>query len=333
VVTGHPHNEYLEITAEYGLIGFGLFALAWGYGLIRLLIFALKTQNQHHAFMAMAFLGTAMGTMIHSFFDFEMHVFQNALIFALLAAIATGPICGRRQEVLLKEEEPGFQGVWLRGIRIALALVAVVGMLLALQTFSSTFFRAEADRLVESREPELAKRYYQRAIRIDPANWRAYRGMGSVCFKERYYSLDRKEKRELAQIERDFFAKGYAHNPKDATLVSAYGMVTIFLGDTDAGIDLLRQAAALRPFNDNHWWNLGVELRKAGHYEEALEVFKKAKTLKNTPSIRANIQWLERQMKPSTPVVQKKQSVESTLLKRPEKIIPIEDLYKLMENP
>ena len=134
-------------------------------------------------------------------------------------------------------------------------------------------------------------------------------------------------------MERDYFAEGYAHNPKDATLVSAYGMAAIFLGDTDAGIDLLRQASRLRPFNDNHWWRLGVELRKAGRYGEAMEVFKYAKTLRNTPSIRANIQWLEKQLKPVAAPVAKKQAPESTLLKRPGKTIPIEDLYKLMENP
>ena len=98
VVTGHPHNEYLEVMSEYGLVGFGLLAVAWGYGLIRLLVFALKTPNSHHAFMAIAFMGTAAGTLLHSFFDFQMHVFQNTLIFALLAAIAAGPLCGRRQE-------------------------------------------------------------------------------------------------------------------------------------------------------------------------------------------------------------------------------------------
>ena len=333
VVTGHPHNEYLEITAEYGLIGLGLFALAWCYGLIRILIFSLKTQNEHHAFMAMAFLGTAAGTMLHSFFDFEMHVFQNALVFSLLAAIAVGPMCGRRQETLLKKGEEGSKGWGLRLVRVALAVVAVAGLLFSLQTFSSAFFRAEADRLAEGQKPELAKRYYQRAIQIDSSNWRAYRGLGLVFYKERYYTLDRNEKRELAQIERDLFAEGYAHNPKDATLVSAYGMATIFLGDREAGIELLRQAAALRPFNDNYWWRLGVELRKAGRYPEALEVFQYAKTLKNTPSIRANIKWLEKQLNPPPKSAPAKATPESTLLKRPAKTIPIDDLYKMMENP
>jgi tetratricopeptide (TPR) repeat protein len=59
---------------------------------------------------------------------------------------------------------------------------------------------------------------------------------------------------------------------------------------------LLREACAYRPFNDVYWWNLGVELRKLGRYEEALEVFKYAQSVKRTPSTAANIKWIEKQM-------------------------------------
>lgn len=92
VITGHPHNEYLELISDYGWVGFGLFALAWCYGLFRMLRYALKTEHHHHALLAMAFLGTAAGTMVHSFFDFQMHVLPNTLVFAMLAGAAAGPM-------------------------------------------------------------------------------------------------------------------------------------------------------------------------------------------------------------------------------------------------
>jgi O-antigen ligase len=96
IVTGHPHNEYLELMADYGLVGFGLFVLAWCYGLIRILIASLKAEETRHAFLGFAFLGTAAGTMVHSFFDFQMHVYPNALVFALLAVLAWGPLAAQR---------------------------------------------------------------------------------------------------------------------------------------------------------------------------------------------------------------------------------------------
>jgi len=159
IVSGHPHNEYLEIATEYGLIGFGLFAVAWCYGLIRLLIFSLKTEQQHHAFLAMAFLGTAAGSMLHSFFDFQLHVFQNALVFCLLGAIAFGPLCGQRQEALLRAGG-SFRSRIVRVAQIGGAVFAIVGLLISLPVFTSSFMCSVADRLAERKKVEQATRYY-----------------------------------------------------------------------------------------------------------------------------------------------------------------------------
>jgi O-antigen ligase len=337
IVTGHPHNEYLEVASEYGLIGFGLLAVAWGYGLIRLLVFSLKTQNQHHAFMAMAFLGTAAGSLLHSFFDFQLHVFQNALVFSLLAGIAAGPICGRRQEALLKNGHVGFRGKLLHPAgKVAMAALAVAGLLLSLQLFSSAFIRAAAMRLAEEKNPEVAMRCYQQAVKIDPSNWRAYKGMGAICFKERYYTLDRDEKYRLARIEKEFLATGYLHNPMDASLVFDYGMATVFLGDKDAGIALLEQAARLRPFNDMYWLRLGIEQRKAERYNEAMGSFRYALSLKNSPMARKNIEWLEQRnlAKPTLkagPVVTPKPVAIDTSESPPQRKDSLNELLNLMD--
>lgn len=338
IVTGHPHNEYLEVASEYGLVGFGLLALAWCWTLVRVLVFSLKTPNPHHAFMAMAFLGTAAGTLLHSFFDFQMHIFQNVLVFSLLAAIAAGPICGRRHEALLKHGDDGLRGKWLRpGGRIALAGFAVAGLLFSLQLFSSAFMRAAADRLVEGKNTEKAKQYYLRAIAVDPSNWRAYKGIGGVCFKERYYTLEPDEKHRLAQTEKEFFAKAYEHNPLDSSLVFDYGMANIFLGDKETGLDLLKKAARLRPFNDMYWWRLGMEQRKAEQFDEALESFRYARTLKNSPLVQSNIKWLERQRTaeptPETrPVSTSEQDVEAAEKQPMQQKTSLEELYDLMDT-
>ena len=65
--------------------------------LLRILIASLKAKETRHAFIGFAFIGAAAGTMVHSFFDFQLHVFPNALVFALLAAIAAGPLLGARR--------------------------------------------------------------------------------------------------------------------------------------------------------------------------------------------------------------------------------------------
>ena len=308
-ISEHPHNEYLEVAAEYGWIGLGLFGIMWCYGLIRILIFSLKTKHQHQAFIAMAFLGTAAGTMLHSFFDFQMHQFQNALIFCLLAALAVGPMCrARRDKIaqgggsLLKKLRPGFGYV--------LGAVLVFALFLSVRTFSSEFLRATADKLVKKAETEIgpemlvgkrkkeerAVDLYNRALKFDSSNWRAYNGIAKVYYPQRYFSLEPDKKKELAEKERAALEKAVVLNPYDAELCLHLGQTRFFLGDQEGGLKLLEQSANTFRYNDICRWTLGVAQRKAGLFQEALDTFRVAKTLRNTESIRTNIKWLEEQL-------------------------------------
>ncbi|MBN2703685.1 MAG: O-antigen ligase family protein [Pontiellaceae bacterium] len=311
IISEHPHNEYLEIAAEYGWIGLALFGIMWCYGLIRILIFSLKTKHQHQAFISMAFLGTAAGTMVHSFFDFQMHQFQNALVFCLLAALAVGPMCRAKREQIAEGGESLLNKLrpWFS---YALGGVVVFALFLSVRTFSSEFLRATADKLVKKASademigPEklAGKRkmeaqsveLYHRALKFDSSNWRAYNGIGKVLYPQRHLSLEPDKKKKLAEKERAALEKALALNPYDAELCLHLGQTRIFLGDQEGGLKLLKQSAKTFRYNDICWWTLGVAQRKAGLFQEALDTFNYAKKLRNTESIRANIKWLEEQL-------------------------------------
>ncbi len=412
IVTGHPHNEYLELPADHGLVGFGLFALAWIYGLGWVLVGSLKAEKTRHAYLGFAFLGAAAGTMVHSFFDFQMHEYPNALVFAFLAAVAVGPLararsreqgargkaaleCGASSRLRddgstplslpsgLVGREPPSHGLRRSGItrgtqigtepttrkqqpakqvqhstfnvqRIFLSMIGIaylVGTAFCLQIMSSASLRVLGDKAAGSKHfapstkhgqgtKHPAAKHYELAAKIDPQNWRAYKGMGRLSHDQWYYTLDREEKLRFAMVKKEWYEKAYRHNPLDPEIVAGLGKTLVFLGSEAAmpcraggcggavsecggltplsndlasatnqprsfsnqqqlqarGLDLLREACRLRKFHDLYWWTLGVELRKAGMHGESLEVFHYAEKLKSTPSIRMNIQWLEKQM-------------------------------------
>ena len=85
-------------------------------------------------------------------------------------------------------------------------------------------------------------------------------------------------------------------NPYDAELCLHLGQTRFFLGDQEGGLKLLEQSANTFRYNDICRWTLGVAQRKAGLFQEALDTFRVAKTLRNTESIRTNIKWLEEQL-------------------------------------
>lgn len=82
------HNDYLQVLSDGGIIGAAL-ALAF----VALLFYkALKRAGSRDDFrrgVALAGLGGCFAVLVHSFFDFTLHTTSNALLFLVLAAMAT----------------------------------------------------------------------------------------------------------------------------------------------------------------------------------------------------------------------------------------------------
>jgi hypothetical protein len=61
----------------------------------------------YHALPAAALLGALAGTAVHGFFDFELHIFPNAMMLALLAGCAVAPLLRQRSEIRGRKAEDG----------------------------------------------------------------------------------------------------------------------------------------------------------------------------------------------------------------------------------
>ena len=85
----HAHNDYVEAVAETGLVGALLILSALG------LFLRLAFRDWGHPFRSRASwirLGAAIGCcgmLVHSLWDFNLHIPANAAWFAVLAGIAT----------------------------------------------------------------------------------------------------------------------------------------------------------------------------------------------------------------------------------------------------
>jgi O-antigen ligase len=82
------HNDYLQILADAGIVG-GILGLAFlvilfGKGFAR-----RETDDKFRRGVATGALGGCFAVLIHSFFDFTLHTTANALLFLILAALAT----------------------------------------------------------------------------------------------------------------------------------------------------------------------------------------------------------------------------------------------------
>ncbi|MBI9021342.1 MAG: O-antigen ligase family protein [Verrucomicrobia bacterium] len=283
--TVHPHNEYVEMLAEYGLIGAVLVIcvlVSISVPLVRL----IKTSDRlYHVLPAVALLAALAGSAVHGFFDFELRIFPNALMLSLLAGCAVAPAMKIAMNKHLK---------WARIVRWIFSVAILLSALWALQVMSSACLRARGDRARAADHTSGAERLYKMSTAIDPQNWQAHLGLGKIYSQARYYEIDPVAKRDWALKERDAFGRAYRHDTKRSAISYGLGRAELALGRREAGLDCLRVAAQVSRFNDYYWRKLGIELRKAGLYEEAMTAFEHAQKLdRSNKTVKRNIQWIK----------------------------------------
>ena len=85
----HAHNDFLELLSDTGLVGGVCGALFIGLLFRRgFANFQVAAGGSARALVAGPLVGCA-GMLLHSFVDFNLHIPSNALIFLLLASLAT----------------------------------------------------------------------------------------------------------------------------------------------------------------------------------------------------------------------------------------------------
>jgi len=89
------HNDYLQILADAGLVG-GLLGLAFLVLLFRQAFARLNSHDKFRGGVAAGALAGCFAVLVHSLFDFSLHLAAVALLFLLLAALATAD--GRVEE-------------------------------------------------------------------------------------------------------------------------------------------------------------------------------------------------------------------------------------------
>jgi O-antigen ligase len=94
-IVDHVHDDHFELLAETGATGM----LCWLTFIVLLAVYGLKNVSAHQDPVVRAVqLGTlvgCVGLLVHSFVDFNLHIPANALMFYVLAGMAsTNPIFG-----------------------------------------------------------------------------------------------------------------------------------------------------------------------------------------------------------------------------------------------
>jgi O-antigen ligase len=82
------HNDYLQILSDAGIVG-GILALSFIVLLFRRAFHRMRSKDEFRRAIALGAAGGCLAVLVHSLFDFTLHTTSNALLFLVLAAVAT----------------------------------------------------------------------------------------------------------------------------------------------------------------------------------------------------------------------------------------------------
>lgn len=82
------HNDYLQVLADGGIVGAAL-GLFFVVVLFRVGFARRETRDDFRRGVSTGALAGCFAVLVHSFFDFTLHTTSNALLFLVIAALAT----------------------------------------------------------------------------------------------------------------------------------------------------------------------------------------------------------------------------------------------------
>jgi O-antigen ligase len=91
-IVNHTHNDYLEALAETGIAGGVCCAWFLGTLIVEALRRVLQLKSSFQAILHFSGLLGCSGILVHSLADFNLHIPANALIFFLMAHLATSDV-------------------------------------------------------------------------------------------------------------------------------------------------------------------------------------------------------------------------------------------------
>lgn len=219
-IAQRPHNEYLQIGVELGVIGLGIFL--WGIALVikdaeKLL--RLRLIRRHRA-LVVGLCGGVAVILVQACVDSNFHEPAHAILLAFLVS----SICLGR-----KISERGVQSpqpiVIQRPVLWAVPTALVLGIfaMYVLRVGVAYQIYETGNRLAQQRELAQAIRTYQQAISLDPGKAPYRRSLAGA-----YFQLSRQtHDAVLAQQAIAELQKAIALNPLDGRLHALLGVVAV----------------------------------------------------------------------------------------------------------
>ena len=272
----YAHNDVLQLVAEYGFVGLALVLAVLGCFYWQATRIARHgASSEQRAFGIGTMLAVSM-ILVHSWFDFNLHIPANALLFSTLLGMVAGielpNAPARRVEV---------QPVLRYALAAAVLLVAVADAWRVLPTGMA--YRQNAAGMVLKRDLQWdeAKERFHAALRWDPNFPAAHCRLGEVSASQAKFRVAPEKAGERDQLARQaiqHFEAALRLNPYHTEAILRLGAVYELTGDDARAKAAYERATSVDPNSARPHVAYGVFLRKRGEDALADAAFEKSRT-------------------------------------------------------
>ena len=287
----YAHNDYLHSLAEYGVLGTALVALPLVWLLLKLLGVLRATKNINNAGLIAGLLGAWAAMLAHAAFDFNLRIYANVAVLAMLTGVVAARLYKRRDWLA---GSSGGAHRMLAGAGVA-TMVFLLGV--AIWTMISYYEEILASDYFHQTAFDRAAQLAQRAWNMDGGNWYAAETLGLVAQARGRWGQNEQHRQTAAAEAVRWFELAAHGNRCNWETRSNWGVSLITTGHTEQGLQLMQQAAETNPMNADFRAQLGLQLRMLGRYAEALAEFRRAAALGGNAMVDANLKWLEKKGK------------------------------------
>lgn len=284
-----PHNDWLWIGAEYGVIGLGLWSLFW-LSVITMLIRRFWGQEGNHEGIENLFLlFGVLAFLINSIFDFPFERSTHMGIAGITLAIA---FSNQRTIPLPTRYNP------------LLWLAVIIGILLS----SLSFLRLRSESLATLTYSHLENNNYSQAIEMSKAaSTFIYRIDGVSAPMEYYEGIGWLGKQNHHNAQRAFQI-AFNRNPNHLLVLNNLGSTWQFLGEADSAKYYYSKAIAISPRFEEALLNIGAIYFNNQNIDSAYyhlsNIYPDSKSQRYTTAIHAllkvEIRLMKRQFNPTS---------------------------------
>jgi tetratricopeptide (TPR) repeat protein/O-antigen ligase len=264
----HAHNDYLELAAEMGLIGLFVVLAIIGFLLVRSLNVLSRLSDTKKRIFAIAAVSSFISLLIHSFFEFNIHIFSNALLFTMIMAILVSLVNSVDQDrthVILKRKS-----------RVAVITIFIICFLIAIYSvgaiFFGNYFYKKSRTFFKIGEYDAAMTAIASAVTCvaDNADYHAF--AGDIMMQKAYGARD-SIKLKYTQFALNHYQKALADCPVSSYFYSKLAFTCQRLGQKEETRKMLEKAITYAPVASFNYYNLGVYYLQQNQVQQALDAF------------------------------------------------------------